>query len=324
MVLRRSALVGMACGAAIAAGALAGCQNGATSEPTPSNTAAISALAEKVPTKIREDGVLLVGIDPSYPPMEFLQRGQAVGADLDLMMEVGKRLDLRVEFSEDAYALLVPGVAAGRFEAAISALSVDDNDLQNARMVTYYSSGSQLAVRPPAKKRFGPRNLCGRKIAVLDGSLQYAQLVEKSANCIEQQKKPIRILTFQSQAPATQAVLDGKAYGTLADSPIIENAVRESNGQLVTNGKPFESAPYGIAVADDRKQLARAIDGALESMMEDGTYLAILDQWGIASGAISEPEILTSKDIPEPTPLATEQFPAATPPPKPTVSPTQE
>ena len=83
--------------------------------------------------------------------MEFLQRGQAVGADLDLMMEVGKRLDLRVEFSEDAYALLVPGVAAGRFEAAISALSVDDNDLQNARMVTYYSSGSQLAVRPPAK-----------------------------------------------------------------------------------------------------------------------------------------------------------------------------
>lgn len=67
MVLRRSALVGMACGAAIAAGALAGCQNGATSEPTPSNTAAISALAEKVPTKIREDGVLLVGIDPSYP-----------------------------------------------------------------------------------------------------------------------------------------------------------------------------------------------------------------------------------------------------------------
>ena len=320
MVLR-PALVGMACGAVIATGALAGCQNGATSQPTPSSTAAISALAEKVPEKIREDGVLLVGIDPSYPPMEFLQRGQAVGADLDLMMEVGDRLGLRVEFSEDAYALLVPGVAAGRFEAAISALSVDDNDLQNARMVTYYSSGSQLAVRPPAKKRFGPRNLCGRRIAVLDGSLQYAQLVESSANCIEQQKKPIRILTFQSQAPATEAVLDGKAYGTLADSPVIENAVRESDGQLVTNGKPFARAPYGIAVADNRKQLARAIDGALESMMEDGTYQDILDQWGISSGAISAPEILTSKDIPEPTPVATEQFPAATPPPAPSVSP---
>ena len=51
-------------------------------------------------------------------------------------------------------------------------------------------------------------------------------------------------------------------------------------------------------MADDRKRFMRAIDGALESMMEDGTYLAILDQWGIASRAVSEPEILTSRDIP--------------------------
>jgi polar amino acid transport system substrate-binding protein len=321
MSLRRPALIGIAC-AVVAAGSLAGCQTDTTDQASPTPTGVISELADKVPERVREDGVLVVGIDPSYPPMEFLERGQAIGADLDLMVAIGQRLGLRVEFREDTYALLVPGVAAGRFEAAISALSVDDNDLQNARMVTYYSAGSQLAVRPPPKKRFGPNNLCGRKIAVLDGSLQYAQLVEKSANCVEQQKKPIRISTYQSQAPATQAVKDGKAYGTLADSPVIEAAVSESKGQLVTNGKPFTKAPYGIAIADNRKKLARAVQGALDSMMQDGTYQQILETWGISGGAISQPKILTRNDIPEPTPLATEQFPAATLPPSPTPTPT--
>ncbi len=295
--------MGVACLAALTV-ALSGCQQSASQpQASPSNAGPVSGLAAKVPDKIREDGLLTVGIDPSYPPMEYLNRGEAVGADLDLIRAVAQRLGLRAQFSEDAFALLVPGVAAGRFEAAISALSVDDNDLQNANMLTYYRSGSQLAVRPPAKKRFGPRNLCGRKITVLDGSVQYSQLTEMSANCVENKKKPLRIVTFQSQAPATQAVIDGKAYGTLAESPVIENAVRNSGGKLVTNGKAFEVSPYGIAVSAQRRQLARLMRVALKDLMADGTYQQILDDWGIGSGAITDPKILTRKDIAEPTPL---------------------
>ena len=59
MVLRLPALVGMACGAAIAAGALAGCQNGATSEPTVQHRRDRRS-GEKVPPRSRT--VLLVGI----------------------------------------------------------------------------------------------------------------------------------------------------------------------------------------------------------------------------------------------------------------------
>lgn len=318
MSLRSRASAGATCVAVAAVGLLSGCQNDPAPQASPSSAGPVSGLAAKVPDGIREDGLLTVGIDPNYPPMEYLDRGEAVGADLDLMSAVASRLGLTARFTEDAYALLVPGVAAGRFEAAISALSVDDNDLQNANMVTYYESGSQLAVRPPVKKRFGPRNLCGRKITVLDGSVQYSQLTEKSANCTENKKKPIRILTFEAQAPATQAVIDGKAYGTLADSPVIENAVKASNGALVAHGKPFQVTPYGIAVAQERKQLAGLIQDALKSLLEDGTYQQILDDWGISEGAISDPEVLTRKDIPEPTPLYSS--PTLTPTPSPSYS----
>lgn len=319
MSLRSPASVGLACLVALTVGVLSGCQSNASSTTDTASASPISELAAKVPEKLRSEGVMTVGIDPNYPPLEFLERGEAVGADLDLMTAIGQKLGLRVQFAEDAYALLVPGVAAGRFDAAISALSVDENDLQNANMITYYSAGSQLAVRPPAKKKFGPRNLCGRKITVLDGSVQYSQLVAASANCVEKQKKPIRIITYQAQEPATQAVIDGKAYGTLADSPVIQRAVDTSDGALVTNGRRFEVAPYGIAVAQQRKQLGGAIQAALEALIEDGTYQQILDSWSIGSGAISKPEILTRRDIPKPTPLpSTTPTTPVTPTPTPT------
>lgn len=322
MSLRSPASAGIAFVLAMSVGVLSGCQNNPTATQTTASAGPISELAAKVPDKIRSEGVLDVGIDPNYPPMEYLQRGEAIGADLDIMRAIGVKLGLDIAFAEDAYALLVPGVAAGRFDAAISALTVDENDLQNANMVTYFMSGSQLAVRPPAKKRFGPKNLCKRKITVLDGSVQYAQLVERSANCVENQKQPISIITYQSQEPATQAVINGKAYGTLADSAVIQRAVALSDGALVTNGKRFDVAPYGIAVARQRKQLAVAIQEALKAMIEDGTYQRILDEWNVSEGAIENPKILTRKDIPEPEPLSTEQFSTPTPSPTAYYTPT--
>ena len=313
MSLRSPASVGLAFVLAMSVGFLSGCQNNPTASSATPSASPISELAAKVPDKIRAEGVLRVGIDPNYPPMEYLERGEAIGADLAIMQAVGDKLGLDVYFAEDAYALLVPGVAAGRFDAAISALTVDENDLQNANMVTYFMSGSQLAVRPPAKKRSGPNNLCKRRVAVLEGSVQYAQLVERSANCVENQKQPIQIITHQSQEPATQSVIAGKAYGTLADSAVVQSAVANSQGALVINGKRFDIAPYGIAVAQQRKQLAVAIREALQAMIDDGTYQRILDDWNISEGAIDSPEILTSRDIPEPEPLSTETFATPTP-----------
>lgn len=313
MSLRTAASTGLACVLAAAIGVLSGCQNNASPSAPTASAGPTSELAAKVPDKIRAQGYLNVGIDPNYPPMEYLDRGEAVGADLEIMRAIGEELGLEVRFSEDAYALLVPGVAAGRFDAALSALSVDENDLQNANMVTYFRTGSQLAVRPPAKKRFGQKNLCGRKVTVLDGSVQYSQLVERSANCVENERKEIRIVTYEAQEPATQAVLDRKAYGTLADSPVIQRAVAQSNGALVANGRKFDIAPYGIAVARQRKQLAKAIQAALQKMIDDGTYLQILDTWDISEGAIDSPEILTQRDIPSPTPLSTEYLGSPTP-----------
>ncbi|MFN8126631.1 MAG: hypothetical protein U0R64_09020, partial [Candidatus Nanopelagicales bacterium] len=68
---------------------VAGCSGSPPSTgPTASSPALarVDRLATQVPHQLRTDGILTIGTDPSYPPMEFVSRsGTAVeGADIDL------------------------------------------------------------------------------------------------------------------------------------------------------------------------------------------------------------------------------------------------
>jgi polar amino acid transport system substrate-binding protein len=50
----------------------------------------------------------------------------------------------------------------------------------------------------------------------------------------------------------------------------------------------YEPGHYGIAVARDRTQLRDALAGALERLLESGDYEQVLNDWDVASGAVTE------------------------------------
>jgi polar amino acid transport system substrate-binding protein len=76
----------------------------------------------------------------------------------------------------------------------------------------------------------------------------------------------------------------------MADSPVAAYIVKKSNGQFKLTGKPYNTAPYGIAIPKN-SGLAKPVLAALKKLMANGTYMAILKKWGIQSGAIRNPTI---------------------------------
>ena len=76
----------------------------------------------------------------------------------------------------------------------------------------------------------------------------------------------------------------------MADSPVAAYQVKQSNGQFKLVGKPYGTAPYGIAMPKG-SGLPKALLDALKVLMSDGKYRAILQKWGVTEGAISKPTI---------------------------------
>ena len=50
-------------------------------------------------------------------------------------------------------------------------------------------------------------------------------------------------------------------------------------------GEISDAAPFGVAVPKDGS-MTGAIQAAMQSLMDDGTYLDILTRWGVQDGAI--------------------------------------
>jgi polar amino acid transport system substrate-binding protein len=77
----------------------------------------------------------------------------------------------------------------------------------------------------------------------------------------------------------------------LADSPVVGYAAPQTNGQLEALGEPYDAGPYGIALGKNQGDFPKAVQGAIQALIADGTYQAILDKWGVANGAITTSEI---------------------------------
>lgn len=123
-----------AVGAIAVAGALllTGCGDQTESKDASGDSTSKSTapLAEKLPQAIRDKGVIKVGSDIAYAPVEFKdESGKTVGIDPDLADAMGKQLGVKFEFENGTFDTLLGGLRSDRYDIAMSAMT-DTKDRQ--------------------------------------------------------------------------------------------------------------------------------------------------------------------------------------------------
>lgn len=289
-----------ALGVCTAAGLLlAGCGNGgaapsgAASSPAMATVTEDPALAKMVPPQVASDGTITVGIDATYAPNEFLAAdGKTVeGFDVDLFNAVAAKLGLQTEYSPAPFDSIIPSVQSGKYEIGVSSFTINPERTKVVDMVSYYSAGTAWAVKKGNPTGTTQDNPCGKRVAVQRGTVQVPDITSRSQRCTEAGKPAIAIDQFQGQDQATAAVVSGKDDVMLSDSPVIAYAVKQTGGQLEQLGEVYDAAPYGYAVMKSQGEFAGALSDAVNELIKDGTYLDVLDQWGLAGGAVDQSEV---------------------------------
>jgi len=285
---------------AVVALALAGCggdsPGGSGSAPADDTKAATvdQALAAKVPAEVKRDGAISVGTDATYAPNEFLDTDgkTVIGFDVDLFNAVAAKLGLKTTWVPSKFADIVPGVTSGKYEAGVSSFTINDERKKVVNMVSYFSAGTQWAVKKGNPAKVTPDNACGKRVAVQTGTVQETEdLPARQKQCSAAGKPAITVDSYQSQADATSAVVTGKDDAMLADSPITAYAAKQTNGQLEVVGEIYDAAPYGYVVPKAQTGFADALAGAVQSLIADGTYNQVLTKWGVQQGAIDAPAV---------------------------------
>ncbi len=284
----------------VLAGALALSACGGDSESTdasasPSGAPSVTvdeALAAQVPEAIKSTGQLTFGTDASYAPSEFFAEDGStiVGFDVDLGKAIATKLGLESSFENASFDALIVGVQNGKWDASMSSFTINPDRIEQVNMISYFDAGTAWAVQSGNPAGLSIDDACGKTVAVQKATVQVPDIQDRSDGCEAEGKPPIDIQQYSLQSEATTAVVSGKADAMLADSPVVAYAITQAP-QLEQLGDIYGTAPYGIVVPKDQTEFATAIQGAVNAMIQDGTYTQILDQWGVSNGAISESEV---------------------------------
>jgi polar amino acid transport system substrate-binding protein len=249
-------------------------------------------------------GTLTDATDTTYAPAEYADPNNPanyIGYDMDLIREIGRRLCLKTVIVKDSFGSLITGVTTGalgqqKYDVSISSFTITSSRQQTVDMIPYFQAGESVLVpkgNPGNIKTF--TDMCGKTISVQNNTTEQADVdaangVNNSAEdtvdnpfwqACSKLNKPIKELHFDDETVVIQQVLNSAADAAYQDQPVTAYYVKLNSSKVDNGAITVAPSPEGIVVRKDNKPLEDAINAAITGMRTDGTYLKILQAWGV-------------------------------------------
>jgi polar amino acid transport system substrate-binding protein len=240
-------------------------------EPTPTDTGDQTPGAPEFTTI--EEGVLTVGSDIPFTPFEYREGGELTGLDIDLMNAIAERLEIEVDYVDAVFDTIFTDLAAGQFDAVISASTITPEREQEVNFSDgYFRSLQALTVQAGAGISSFDDLGEGHVVAVQSGTTGQIWAEDN----LQAQGAEIRAFP---EAPQTYDALEaGQVDGVVFDeSSAIPEAAARPGLEVADTVETGEV--YGIAVNPENQELLDAINQALAQIIEDGTYDEIYDSY---------------------------------------------
>jgi polar amino acid transport system substrate-binding protein len=282
-----------ACGSNDSSSTSASSGGGASTTAGGGSATADPAVAKLVPADIRSKGTITVATDPSYAPNEFVDTDGTtiIGMDVDLANALAGVMGLKADVKSATFDGIIPGLAAGKYDLSLSSFTDTKERERTVDFVTYLTAGTSFFTLADGGADIRTLDdLCGHKVSVEKGTVQQDDAQAQDKKCRDAGKPGVNVQIFPDQNGANLALSSGRAEVGMADSPVAGYQVQQSGGRFKSVGEEYDSAPYGIAIPKDNG-LADPVLAALEVLIANGQYRAILTRWGVEDGAISDPAI---------------------------------
>ncbi len=215
-----------------------------------------------------------VASDIAYPPFEYEKNGDPVGFDIDLMDEIAKRANLKVEYQNVTFDGIIGGLSSNLYDASISAMTITPEREKKISFSDPYFNADQSLLVASDSGIGSVDDLGDATVGVQIGTTGEIKAKEFE----EQGKIQGEIRTFDTIEDAFAALNNGQIDAIINDLPVSQDEANGSDGALEIVQVIPTGEQYGIAFPKD-SDLVGPVNKALAEIKEDGTYEKIYKKW---------------------------------------------
>lgn len=233
---------------------------------------------------------VVAAADPSLLPYNFLGEDGSTweGINVDLAAALSEQLGRPVEMTSAGFDTIIPGLASGRYDMALTGMFDTKERQQTVDFVDYLLAENNFLTRSDFRDVASMDDLCGEVVGIPGGALEAGLLADASTACTEAGDPAITVNEFADLDATVLALKSGRIDVTPNDSAANAYILSQSPDDLKTSGGYLNEGYFAAAFPKD-SELTAEVEEAFAAIMADGTYSAILEDWGIPSRALDEP-----------------------------------
>ncbi|MDY6895487.1 MAG: basic amino acid ABC transporter substrate-binding protein [Thermotogota bacterium] len=217
----------------------------------------------------------VVGTEASFPPFEYVEGGEFVGFDMDLIREIGNMYGFDVEIRDISFDSLIPSLMTGNIDIIAAGMTITEEREEVVDFtIPYFSADQSIMVRKGEGTNLSVL-FTEPKIGVQTGTTGDLWVTE---NLVDAGFLPKANLTrYDTFNFAVRDLVNKNIDVIVLDNPVAERFTETDPVEIVGIIKTNEN--YGMAVAPGNEDLLNMLNEGITKLQESGTMDELIGKY---------------------------------------------
>ncbi len=225
---------------------------------------------------IQDKGVLVLGLDDSFPPMGFRdENGDVAGFDIDLAKEVASRMGVKLEMQPIDWDAKILDLNSKDIDVIWNGLTITDERKGKIEFSKPYIANRQIVIVQKASGITTKADLDGKTVGI-----QLSSSADDAVNGDPATVATLKeIVKYQDNVQALMDLETGRIDAVVVDEILGRYYISKKPGVYAVASEDFGAEEYGIGFRKDEVAFVAEVDRIMDEMAKDGTAASISKKW---------------------------------------------
>ena len=217
----------------------------------------------------------------AYFPLNFAdpKTNEGIGLEYDVINEIAKRLNAKVEWNLSAWDVMIEAVRTGQFDIGADGITINEEREAQIDFTTPFITVDQyFLVRADETRITGVKSFADDTKLLFGAQSGTSAFYTAIYDVLDGDEANPRVKLFDTFGASVQALKSGDVDAVIADQAASAGYIGADPGAFKQVGVPIKSEPLGFILTPG-SDLVAPFNAALEQLRADGTLDALTKKW---------------------------------------------